>query len=1112
MAESATNETTLEQILWRAMSRFPERPALVDAEELEQRLGWAPHDAEVPAESWVERFFAGDRLHAPDDVAGAVVQATRGQLHVYEFDLGQLEYVIVEDAEDVVVVSEFGQFALPNDGSVPRAIAAAALPANAPPGAPAEPRAYFVRSSGEVLALDAAQVARALDGVRLQQVSLPAVERPRARLSRLFPVRETSVPLTREARAPWQEGPSGPETASSGAEGAPPFRPQIGAASRWAEMLSLDGAQIAAGAAPFEASASLEAQAPLGATPQRFIVEGDRVAVVIRPRAGQAAGAAGIGAPAGVAGIGAPAGAAGIGALAAAEALAAVREGSMPVRLLRGSELRRALAHGGWVARAPGTGGRFWVQPEGDFRPGSIEQLLPLPPPPGLLSGSPPVDWVWVEPREAGQAAPQEPLGLPGGEPVIAAVPQGVTTPGAPLLASAAANAMVSGGSVIVDPGLGAHRLPFGLPAVAPRTGALPRTTLSSLHFALERTGAAAAFRIPPARIALAGEHQAPEHLDLPSPARPEIAGQVARLVHSLPFPDEGGLHVGPDLGHALQVFLAAPVAPALAAAERRELQLAELSQEWVAAGRPAPAARGEWVPTLPNPGAIASPERWVPTLPGTGEAPRGEPRAAVSGELAEAEKGAPSLLSRAAALSGLPLLLLRALRRGGEWVPGPGAPLPAAVHAVELELPLVDEPELARPSRRPLNPGEEEIVIPQPLWARMDRRPAQEELELSLPLPAWSTPSVFDGVVRERSIDLPLPPPASGFVAPETVLSEAKLPPIGRSSVVRELTHAPPLDLPLPATAGFAVREIEEVVARPARERPPDPAERHVVFGSERTRAGLSAAVPAGAPEEIGAWRRSDDGPEEMPGDAALGLSRTVRSASPSVLRFRYPGAPLWWSSATPAAELSVTSVVETFTPWRSPLASTVEFHSGERVESTSAALWRSIFVVTPEAARSIAESWSLDQAEPPSGLSRHVEALAGPAALGPAALVRAAQPAREAVSGPVYVAMTGQGLPGLTGSPAARAKAEAVEMDIVEAVPPPPPAIESMGGAGRAIEPPGTRARSAPAESASAAGDAATDSVSTSKLEGSVDAIAQRIYHRIRRRIESDRERFGG
>jgi hypothetical protein len=36
--------------------------------------------------------------------------------------------------------------------------------------------------------------------------------------------------------------------------------------------------------------------------------------------------------------------------------------------------------------------------------------------------------------------------------------------------------------------------------------------------------------------------------------------------------------------------------------------------------------------------------------------------------------------------------------------------------------------------------------------------------------------------------------------------------------------------------------------------------------------------------------------------------------------------------------------------------------------------------------------------------------------------------------------------------------------------------------------------------------------DTSSQSQIEGSVEAIAQRIYHRIRRRIASDRERFGG
>jgi hypothetical protein len=40
----------------------------------------------------------------------------------------------------------------------------------------------------------------------------------------------------------------------------------------------------------------------------------------------------------------------------------------------------------------------------------------------------------------------------------------------------------------------------------------------------------------------------------------------------------------------------------------------------------------------------------------------------------------------------------------------------------------------------------------------------------------------------------------------------------------------------------------------------------------------------------------------------------------------------------------------------------------------------------------------------------------------------------------------------------------------------------------------------------------DEADEAVSHSKIEGSVEAVAQRIYHRVKRRMASDRERFGG
>ena len=155
MPESAnvtSSGPSLEQILWRAMDRWEERPALVDSEDFARHIEDA-FEGDLPSEAWVARFFEGsEKLHkkAPSDMAEAIVRATKERLAVYEFDLRKLEYVIVEDEEKVVVVSDFGQFALQNDDMVSRAIEAAVIP-----GGPTkaerggnEPKAYFVRSSG----------------------------------------------------------------------------------------------------------------------------------------------------------------------------------------------------------------------------------------------------------------------------------------------------------------------------------------------------------------------------------------------------------------------------------------------------------------------------------------------------------------------------------------------------------------------------------------------------------------------------------------------------------------------------------------------------------------------------------------------------------------------------------------------------------------------------------------------------------------------------------------------------------------------------------------------------------------------------------------------------
>jgi hypothetical protein len=124
-----------------------------------------------------------------------------------------------------------------------------------------------------------------------------------------------------------------------------------------------------------------------------------------------------------------------------------------------------------------------------------------------------------------------------------------------------------------------------------------------------------------------------------------------------------------------------------------------------------------------------------------------------------------------------------------------------------------------------------------------------------------------------------------------------------------------------------------------------------------------------------------------------------------------------------------------------------------------------------------------------------------------------KAAAAAGTRARGPetIYVAMDEQGRAGpATGDQVRRGNAlgRSVEMRIVAAIPPSPPPLHAMGSASVSAQPQAlARHRHAPGE-----GSKPDEAVNQSRIEGSVDAIAQRIYHRIRQRIASDRERFGG
>src|SRR6266571_2442711 len=144
MSESATELAgpSLEDILWRAMDRFAEEPAVLDAEEFAARIAGA-FDGELPEEAFVERFVEGNpELARKADMAEAIVRSTPTRLSVYQFDLDHLDYVVIEEEEQVIVVSDFGQFALTNDRPAQQAIASAVARARGALGRRAVDRAW----------------------------------------------------------------------------------------------------------------------------------------------------------------------------------------------------------------------------------------------------------------------------------------------------------------------------------------------------------------------------------------------------------------------------------------------------------------------------------------------------------------------------------------------------------------------------------------------------------------------------------------------------------------------------------------------------------------------------------------------------------------------------------------------------------------------------------------------------------------------------------------------------------------------------------------------------------------------------------------------------------
>jgi hypothetical protein len=1168
MSESATQPAgpSLEDILWRAMDRFAEEPAVLDAEEFAARIAGA-FDGELPEEAFALRFVEGNPELAPKaDMAEAIVRSTSARLHVYEFDLSHLDYVVIEEEEQVVVVSDFGQFALANDRPAQQAIAQAVvrdrsgLERRAVDRASSEPRAYLLRQGGDLVVLDVQKLAAAIARLPVKQVSAPAVERPQVRLlpfeprprrlssrSEMRALRENdrraSMPVPpRSPASGLDEGPvadARPTTAATAVLVLLPdgslARPEMGSAARWNRMVS-DWALRAGLLSSSGGSVAVSGS-------QRFTVQAGKVSAVFtggEPRL----------APGKVGGV----------AAARSDGVVAARADFAPVRVLGDDELAQAVAAGrarivaGWaapVSRAAGVRDRYWVQPETVFSPTQEDRELvartdhsagldaPAGPQAlaageplqlGQITGDPWADWA-LQIGGSGEAAPLAARALRDrtlreirlrGEPVVAfRAPDGtllLNGERGPIRLAAIHRNQEGGspdgaalGDAAPSGAIDARRRRFA--RLAPRSGALPATALAALRVALERTALAGGYKLPVAELfaapdavqagralPLAAEDPRRRAASLAGPAA--LAGgpgnKVARLVLSIPFPNPGEVHVGSDLADALNAYLAAPVVPA--------------------SGRPAP--------VLP---ALAPSAE-----PGYGEAGRAlHARALSLARRAQAELGtAPAFQAGAAeTLSTLPPLLRRAVLASGEFHPGPGSRMPGAIRQFALAGPfeapeLVVAPDAEPPPARPLGPGEDEIVIPLPLWVRMGRGQAS------------STDHVMTSPLARTSYAPPLGIYSLVRPAGLRLLDAEDAPPEGTAGVV-ELSGPTGIRL-RPRAQGGA--RADSAGGKLVLGRVPLDDGASLVGARGRIRVGAAAAAPgstapagtlavaaadaSGASPGIeglppGAWSGALPGsaggyvPWTWSGEpwrvsttavGGVGLAPLPRPdvpALPTGMRFRYATAPLWWSSALPdrAAEAEQRA------------SASRAVRSGLRAASSAAAIWRSIFAAgAAEGDLSGGMDRGYDQpARALSGVERRMDVLV---ALGLVGGGQAAAAPAAAARGPetIYVAMDEQGRAGTATAEQIRrgnALARSVEMRIVAAIPPSPPPLQSMGGAASPIHPPQILARQRQAPG----GEHKTDEVvSQSRIEGSVDAIAQRIYHRIRQRIASDRERFGG
>lgn len=394
--------------------------------------------------------------------------------------------------------------------------------------------------------------------------------------------------------------------------------------------------------------------------------------------------------------------------------------------------------------------------------------------------------------------------------------------------------------------------------------------------------------------------------------------------------------------------------------------------------------------------------------------------------------------------------------------------------------------PPLRRPSRDASAASAPQVLVERPVTSddvgsSRGSTPASRAVSSAVPnaRPSKSNVSV-SSVARPPVTSTDVAVPHVAAEPPDRASGEAAFVSDARTSSATARSSAGGDQVAAPRAAGFDGATADTVLTGPAARRAPAAIGARA-FGGESSSSGiLTLAHPAA--ETVHVLQQS-------------GAAVRPRRRGPTPLRFRYPTSARWW--AEPSNKAGKASYGGRLAAPGAVVASSMQtgVEPARRTPGPATSPARATRVADAGARRaSMATASGLTAAD-----ATYVE---GPSTAG------AHPPVGERET--AYVVLNPDGHAQVMNARAAsqvtraRAQGAPLDMAVVAAVPPSAPTLEQMAVPGH--DRPHAKAKK---DQPKAAASARTDAMS---LQGTVDSLAQRIYHRLRRRLEADRERFGG